>query len=158
MAEFTPITTQEEFDSAISARLARERRTVEGRYADYETLKSENNQMREQINGHATALQAEKDARAEAEKKVTELEGQIRASNITALKTAAAVEYGLPAAMASRLSGETKEDIEADAKELAKMVGASGRRPYPRKSTEKDDAGGDDKTAAYKTTLSNLFQ
>ena len=35
MAEFTPITTQEEFDKAIGDRLKRERETVKKEYADY---------------------------------------------------------------------------------------------------------------------------
>ena len=36
--EFTPITTQEEFNEAIKDRLARERRVTAEKYADYDEL------------------------------------------------------------------------------------------------------------------------
>ena len=38
--EFTPITTQEEFNEAIKDRLARERRVTAEKYADYDEMKS----------------------------------------------------------------------------------------------------------------------
>ena len=40
MAEFTPITTQEQFDSAIGERLKRERETIAKKYGDYDELKN----------------------------------------------------------------------------------------------------------------------
>ena len=46
MAEFTPITTQEDFDKAIGERLKRERETVKKEYAGYLSPEDEKRNMK----------------------------------------------------------------------------------------------------------------
>ncbi|MBQ6951711.1 MAG: hypothetical protein IJN44_09510, partial [Clostridia bacterium] len=54
MADFVPINTQEEFNTAIADRLRRERE----KYADYESIKAENGTLKNQV----TTLTGEKEA------------------------------------------------------------------------------------------------
>ena len=60
MSEFTPITTQEEFDAALKDRLTRDReaqakKTAE-KYADYEDLKNKTAEYEKQIAGFKEQL------------------------------------------------------------------------------------------------------
>lgn len=107
MAEFTPINTQEEFDAAIGARLKRERETTAAKYADYETLKSKV----AELEGKVTTLSSEK----------AELETKVKGHETNSVKMRIAQELGIPATMASRLTGETEEDIRKDAESMASI-------------------------------------
>lgn len=135
MADFKAITTQEEFDAAISARLERER----GKYADYESLK-------EQVGTLTTERDTANQQLADANAKIAKYETD-------SVKTRIAREKGIPAEMASRLTGETEEDIEKDADTLAQIFKASkGAAPL----FDNSQPVGDDKDAALKQLLQNL--
>ncbi|MFF4510598.1 hypothetical protein [Streptomyces mirabilis] len=58
----------------------------------------------------------------EFEAATTELRGQIDALERTILLNNVAAKYELPPVLAKRLSGATEEELEADAKELQKLV------------------------------------
>ena len=49
MSEFTPITTQEQFDAAIGERLKRERESLAKKYGDYDALKQKTDDYERQI-------------------------------------------------------------------------------------------------------------
>jgi len=135
MSEFKPITTQEEFDAAISARLERER----GKYADYETLK-------EQVG----TLTTERDT---ANQQLADANARIKNYETNSVKMRIAQEKGIPAQMASRLTGETEEDIAKDADILAQIFkAAKGTAPL----FDGSQPVGDDKDAALKQLLQNL--
>jgi hypothetical protein len=142
MAEgFTPINTQEEFDAAIQARLARERATIEGKYSDYndlkaqiQTLTGEKTTLEQKIAGFDTEKAGLKKQIDDANKKVKDLEKD-------ALRTNAAIEKGLPLELRSRLAGETKEEINADAEKLVKYLGSSNNQNLPGFSAGKDESG-----------------
>lgn len=51
MADFTAITTQEQFDAIIGERLKREKETYSKKYADYDDLKSQVD-MKTQLQQH----------------------------------------------------------------------------------------------------------
>lgn len=107
MSEFVPINTQEEFDAAIGERLKRERKNVAAQYADYEDLK-------QKVTGYETQigdLTKERDA----------LQQQVKGHETNSVKMRIAQELGIPATMASRLTGETEEDIRKDAESMASI-------------------------------------
>ena len=119
MAEFQKIETQEELDRIIGERLQRERQ----KYADYDQLKADSAAL--------GALRAQK-----LDERVTTLTGQLQQAqtDLAGMKTRAekaersllrsriAREAGLPAELSDRLTGETEDELKADAQALAKLV------------------------------------
>ena len=49
MSDFTPITTQDEFDAAIKERLNRAEQKFAQQYSDYDEIKSKNTTLEETI-------------------------------------------------------------------------------------------------------------
>ena len=135
MAEFTPIMTQEDFDAAISERLKRE----QAKYSDYDTIKSDLGTLRVQLSA--------KDA------EISTLQGKVKGYETDSVKTRIALAAGLPLDLRTRLTGETEEEIRADANKLAKLF-VQQKDPAPLRDTEPPVA--DEKTAAYKSLLNNL--
>lgn len=121
MADFTPIMTQEDFNTAIAARLQRERETAVKPFADYETIKN--------ALGDAQKTLGERDAT------IADLSGQLKSARTDLAKTRIALAKGLPAALAGRLAGETEEELNQDADALMALIGAQSRGE-PARSTE----------------------
>jgi len=147
--EFTPITTQEEFDAAIAGRLERARAAVRREYEGYEALQSN-------LAAAQAQLQQVNEERNAAQNRITELEGQVQRYATDAVKTAKALEYGLPYALAGRLTGNTDEEIEADARAMAQLIGRQNPPPLPLKETE--TPVGEAQDAAYKQLLGDLMK
>lgn len=155
MADFTPITTQEEFDAALKDRLTRDReaqakKTAE-KYADYEDLKNKTAEYEKQIAGFKEQLKGAE----EKDKKIAELEGSVKKYELSALKTKIAHEAGLDYSLASRLNGDTEDEIRADAKSLSDTIGKMKTSAAPAKSTEPAGAAGKS-NAGYQALLSSL--
>lgn len=105
--EFAPITSQDELNRIVSARVARER----AKFADYDEVK-------------AAAAKAEADLealKATNEAKIAELEAAKAESEAQALKLSVAADKGVPAKL---LSGSSKEELEAAAEALLEFKGA----------------------------------
>lgn len=127
------------------------------------------------------ALQAERAARAAAEKtaadalaKVQEMENAKlsdleRAQNeaaaakaaaeqatATALRYEVAAEKGLPLALAARLQGSTKEELAADAESLKALVG-TGERRLPGPDHTQGSGGGDSKKTGSVSAGADLW-
>ena len=136
MAEtFNPINTQEEFDAAISVRLQRERQ----KFADYDDLKAQ-----------VGTLTTERDT---YKQQVDERDAKIRKYETDSVKTRVAAAKGLPASMASRLAGETEEEITQDADNLAQIFrAAKGTAPM----FEGGSGGGNDTDAALRQMLQGM--
>lgn len=133
----TPLATftQEQLDTIIADRLARQQRAIDAKTtkdrADAEAAKlAEQGEFKKL----AETAQAERDA----------LKGQLADRDHADLQRAVAVEQKLPAEMATRLRGATREELTADAKELAKLVTqppappVPGNRPNPRPQSGAD--------------------
>lgn len=151
--EFTPITTQEELDKIISARLTREREATAKKYGDYEDLKSRAESAETKV-GELTRQLEEADARqADHDKVVGELTAKVKGYETASVKTRIALEVGLPYEMIGRLTGETEEDIRADAQVLARYVGKPASVP-PLPSRE--EPGEDQTKAALKDMLHRM--
>lgn len=107
-AEFEPITSQEEFEKRIGARLARESR----KYADYSDLKAK-----------AAKLDKLESETAEANKSWEEryktLESTLAAKDLEILRVQVASAKGVPP---NRINGSTREELEADAEELLSLL------------------------------------
>lgn len=154
MADFKPITTQEEFEAAIEERLREEAKKYQTAPADYDELKKKVGEYEGQISTYAKQLGEAQKKAAGHDRQVAELNAKIRQHELSAARTRIALESGLPFELASRLTGETDDDIRADAVSLAKLLGNQNPDPLPLKSTTPDVADGTD--AALMTLLSNL--
>lgn len=158
MAEFTPITTQEEFDAAIKDRLTRDReaqaKKAAEKYADYDDLKAKTADYEKRIASYTEQLKGIE----EKDKKIAELEGSVKKYETSALKTRIAHETGLDYSLAARLSGDTEDEIRADAKSLSETIGKMKTSAAPARSTEPAGAGGSQNSqkAGYAALLSSL--
>lgn len=149
MSEFKAIETQEAFDEAIKERLSRAERSVEEKYKGF--LSPED--VEKKYSGYLSPEQVEEKYKGylspeEVEKK----DSAIKRYETDSAKTRIALENELPYEMASRLSGETEEDIKKDAEAFAKLLKAQKGAP-PMKSTE---TSVDSKKAAMKKMLDGL--
>lgn len=98
---FTPITTQEDLDKVIGARLARER----DKYADYDDLKAAASKL------------------AEAEARLAQIDAQ---ATLDKIRNDVAKEAGVPANL---LRGSTKDELTAHAAALAEALKAQPSVP-----------------------------
>lgn len=103
MAEFKPITTQEEFNAAVDARLQQEL----AKYSDYDDLKKKNGDYEKTLAANSMTIAT--------------LQGQVKGYEVGAIKSKVAKELGIPDGMAGRLSGETEEEIRKDAEGMAPL-------------------------------------
>jgi hypothetical protein len=153
MADFNPITTQEEFDAAIGERLKRERETIAKKYGDYEDLKSKVGTYEKQLADLTATAQADAKKAAGHERTIADLQAQLKGHETASVKTRIAHETGIPYEMASRLTGETEDEIRADAQSLSRLMRQS--EPIaPAASTEPGSV--DPKEAGMRDMLRNL--
>ena len=121
MSEFKEIKTQEEFDTAIKERLARENKKYEG-FVSPDKLA---------------------ELKADYEKEISkEYEGKIAKYESDSVKTRIANEMGLPSSIASRLKGSNEEEIRKDAESFAGFFQkdpplATGEKTVATKEQEK---------------------
>lgn len=112
--EFEAITSQDDFDKAIQARIARER----AKFADYDELKAAADKLREFEDAQKTEAQKQQEALEQAQRELAEL---------TVAKTRAevAASKGIPAEL---LSGSTQEELEASAEALIAYKGEAAQQ------------------------------
>lgn len=124
MSEFTPITSQEQLNEVIGKRIeeitAREERRAAEKYADYNDLKSQVASMTEQLQKQTETINGHK-------AEVDDLNAKLHTYETASVKTAVALEMGLPYQMASRLTGDTEDAIRADAQSMLELIGT--RKP-----------------------------
>lgn len=155
MSEFTPITTQEEFDDRISERLKRERETIAKKYADYETISKKNEDLTKQNADYSKSLEAASKKIKDHDDEVKGLQSKIAKYETDSVKTRIANEQGLPYELAKRLSGDDEEAIRKDAEGLAKLV-KDNKPVAPLANPEGDPGKKDDKVAAVKNMLHTM--
>ena len=154
MAEFTQITTQEQLDALIGDRIKRERETTAKKYGDYEDLKQKVTDYEKQIGDLSKTIEESGKKYAGYDKTLAELTAKVKGYETSSVKMRIAHETGIPYELASRLAGETEDDIRKDAETLSKLVGKPTPSAPPLKSTE--PAGGDTRTAALRALAQNL--
>lgn len=151
--DFTPINTQEEFDSAIKERLTRERETAAKKYEGY-VPKAEHEKS---INDFQKQLDDLTAKYADSDKTIETLKTQVHKYETDSVKTKIAHEVGLPYGMASRISGESEDDIRKDAESLKALVGSTS--PKPAQATNEKEPSNNptaQNRAAYKKLLTSL--
>lgn len=114
--EFQAITSQEDFDKAIQARIARERAKIPTDYDELKAAKVELDKIRESQKTEAQKAQERLDA---AEKRASELELKATRAEVAAAK-------GVPVEL---LSGGTQEELEAAADALIAFRGEAPKGP-----------------------------
>lgn len=114
--EFQAITSQEDFDKAIQARIARERAKIPADYEDLKAKATEFEKWQESQKTEAQRLQEERD------KATADLASE-RAARIRA---EVAATKGIPANL---LSGSTQEELEASADALIAFRGDVPKGP-----------------------------
>lgn len=112
---------------------------------DYDEIKEENEQLKQRIGeleGTVEELKGYKD-------QLTEKDNLIKEYELKNLKYRIAVEAGIPIELASRLTGESEDELKRDAEMLSSFI--ARKQTLPLKDTEpnKDDD-------PYKKLLSDL--
>lgn len=153
MSEFTPINTQEEFDKAVQARIAREQDTLTKKYSDYEQIKSRNTELENEVGTLQSTIEESNTASKNHEQIVDDLNKKIAEYETASLRTRIALQNGLPIDLADRLVGSDEESIKADAERLASFV-SKKQTPPPLKNQE--PPLGEGKDGAYKNLIENL--
>ena len=114
----------------------------------FDQLKSEKEQLEQQLqqlNDKLTAQEKELSS-------VEELQSKLKTYELENLKIKIANQAGIPLDLAGRLSGESEEEIKADAEKLAGFV---NKKPtLPLKPSEPQNV--DPKEKAYEKLLENL--
>ena len=151
MSDFKPITTQEEFDAAIKARLSREKE----KYADYDQLKFRVEELEKENGGLKSTIEATNQSKADADKHLEDLQKQISGYETASLRTRVALQYGLPYDLADRLQGTDEESFKADAERLAGFM-KPVIKVAPVKSTEPIVPKEDAKRTMYRNLVQNL--
>lgn len=130
--EFTPIETQEAFETAIAERLEVARREEREKFSDYDNLKAQLTTANETNTTQAA---------------------RIKALEADALKRRIADETGIPSALANRLEGEDEDALRKDATDLLKQIKAQHKVPAMRNPDADDKPS---KDSALKRMLENL--
>lgn len=149
MADFTAITTQEEFDNKIQERLARQKETLEKeigerfekKYADYDKLKEVANNSQKL----SDELQELTKQNQSYEEQVKGLNQAVTSYETEKLKAEVALKQGLPYELASRLVGSDENEIKQDAERLSALLKTSkpiapGKSIEPTIKTDSVDA------------------
>ncbi|MDT1997240.1 DUF4355 domain-containing protein [Carnobacterium divergens] len=150
---FKAITTQEEFDTAVQARLLREQETLSKKYSDYDQLKIRNTELETEVGQLKTTVNETSEAAKNYDKTISELNAKVAGYETASMRTKIALQNGLPIDLADRLVGEDEESIKADAERLASFV-SKQQTPPPLKNTE--PPLGKNKDGAYKNLIENL--
>lgn len=138
-------------DEQIESTIKEHGKTVQAaKPTDYDDLKSAKETLEKQIEELNGTLTATNDKYTQQESTLGDLQKQVKGYEVDTLKTRIASQAGLPLDLAGRLSGETEDEIKADAEKFASFVGKPA--PLPLKPTEQTN----DKTSPYKNMLENL--
>ena len=165
MSEFTPITTQEEFDNRLLERLAQKERSVTKKFEGY-TSPEDLTKIREDyenqisnLNGKLGNAEKEYSKKFEGYTSPEDLEkikkvydDRIATYERDSVKTKIAIEMGLPMEIVSRLKGSTEEDIREDAKIFAGLI----QREPPLARVEPSIGDSNASDMALKKMIKNL--
>lgn len=155
--DFTPITTQEQFNEAIKDRLNREKDTLSKKYEGYvspEDMEKVKSDYDKQIANLTKSAEDQAKKYADYDKKIAERDARIKSYESASVKTRIAHEVGLPYELASRLSGEDEESIRKDAESLSKLIGT--HQPVAPLAAGSDDTGKESKSSALKALAKGL--
>src|SRR5690625_1386564 len=119
---------------------------------ELEGLKTEKATLEQQLKDLQNTLSTKEEEFSSYESNLDELQKKVETYKLKDLKTNIANQAGIPLDLAGRLSGETEEEIKADAEKLAGYV--NKKQPLPLKATEPQEV--DEKEQAYTKILEDL--
>lgn len=150
--QFEHITSQEEFDTRIQSRLARER----SKFTDYDQLKADAAELAKLKDSQKTDEQRRQDSDAAKDRELEALRTDKLRREIAEEKSDASKGVVVPAAL---LTGNTREELEASADALIAFRGdTKPQRPrvvVTREGTQQQGAGLNDADRAF---VDQLFQ
>lgn len=162
--DFTPITTQEQFESAIKERISREHNSaakstreamVSEGWTSPDDLKKVKDDYEKQISDLTKAAEDNAKKYADFDKKIAERDAKIKGYESASVKTRIAHETGLPYELASRLSGDDEDSIRKDAENLVKLIGKQPHVTTPL-AEGSDDTGKESKNSALRALAKGL--
>lgn len=110
--------SQSELDRIIGERLARERQ----QYADYEEVKKKASKLDEIEEANRSEIEKAQAKAQEAEARAQRAEDDLNKERLNSLRHRIAIEKGVPESRVKYVTGETQEEIEAAATDLAGAV------------------------------------
>lgn len=122
MSEFKAIETQEQLDAIIGERIRRAETKAAEKYADYESIKKQNDDLTAQIADLTKQIKAKDETITGNTATVDELKAKIKDYETRSVKTRIAHEVGLPYQLADKLSGDDEDAIREDAKKMASFI------------------------------------
>lgn len=122
MSDFKAIETQEQLDAIIGERIRRAETKAAERYADYDSIKKQNDELTAQIADLTKQIKAKDEAISGNKEIVDNLNAKIKDYETRSVKTRIAHEVGLPYQLADKLSGEDEDAIREDAKKMASFI------------------------------------
>lgn len=158
MAEFTPITTQEELDKVIGERIAGVKAKYEGfedykkKAEDYDALKVKSDGFEQQVTALSKEINGDGEKNLGYKKQLEEAQSRIKGYETSSLKMKIAHENGIPYELADKLSGSDEAAIKKDAETMAKFLRKKDVPPLAGGDPQKID----DKKTAMKGMLASL--
>lgn len=122
MSDFKAIETQEQLDAIIGERIRRAESKAAEKYADYDSVKHQNDELTAQIADLTKQIKAKDEAISGNKEIVDNLNAKIKDYETRSVKTRIAHEVGLPYQLADKLSGEDEDAIREDAKKMALFI------------------------------------
>ena len=151
---FKVIETQEELDQIIEGRLARQKEALEKQFADYDQLKTRNEELEKEVGTLQTTINETNEKVKSYDTTISDLNAKISGYETANLRTKIALQNGLPLDLADRLVGDDEASLNADAQRFAGFVVKQAAPVPPLKDTE--PATPDSKDGAYKNLIENL--
>lgn len=146
MGDFTPITSQEQFDAMVKDRLERQSKKFDTEKADLEKKYSgymasdDVTKLKQSYEDQIKDLNTKVEAGASVQTELDSAKKQIEAQKLDSLRIKAALENGIPYEFADRLKGTTAEELTADAKLFAKsFTKPAGQHTQPAYNGESKD-------------------
>src|SRR5690625_4604291 len=131
----------------VMAEYGKSVQSYKDKLTEADNLKQEKESLETQLNDLQQTLQTKETELSG----VDEIKNELEKYKLKDLKTSVAIKAGIPLELAGRLSGETEEEIKADAEKIAGFV--NKKQPLPLKPTEPPV---DDKDEGLKNMLGNL--
>lgn len=142
--DFTPITTQEEFDKAIQKRLAQKEREMTESFKEYmspDDVKALKTECDRKVKEAQDCVKVAEDKLKEKEHAVSEITKRAEAAELSLQKNKIAYEHKLPLELAGRLVGTTEDELNKDAESLAALVKPSFAPPLRSTETNNNNNG-----------------
>lgn len=150
---FKAIETQEELDQIIENRLARQKETLEKQFADYDQLKTRNEELENEIGNLRATINDTNEKAKNYDTVISDLNAKISGYETANLRTKIALKNGLPLDLADRLVGEDEESLNTDAQRFAGFVKSA--EPVPPLGSYEPPLDNDE-DSAYKSLIKNL--